>query len=143
MPLALKGRKPDMKRKYVCLVATAAWAGFAAGALAGDAAEGEKVFKKQPCHTCHMIGEGATKLVGPELNGIIGRKAGSVPGYNYSEAIKASGITWDEATLKEFLAKPQAKIPGTKMVFAGLPKEDDLDNLVAYLAQFDADGKKK
>ncbi|MGH6841934.1 MAG: c-type cytochrome, partial [Methylocella sp.] len=64
-------------------------------------------------------------------------------GYTYSDANKSSGLTWDEATLKEFLHNPKAKIPGTKMVFAGLPKEDDRDNLVAYLAQFGADGKKK
>jgi cytochrome c len=137
-----KGRKPDMKRKYVCLVATAAWAGSAAGALAGDAAAGEKIFT-QKCKVCHQIGEGAKNFVGPELNGVIGRKSGSVPNYNYSDANKESGLTWDEATLKDYLTNPKAKIPGTKMIFAGLPKEDDRDNLVAYLAQFGADGKKK
>jgi len=92
---------------------------------------------------CHQIGEGAKNFVGPELNGLIGRKTGSVPNYNYSDANKESGIIWDEATLKEYLINPKAKIPGTKMIFAGLPKEDDRDNLVAYLAQFGADGKKK
>ena len=131
-----------MKRKYVCLVATAAWAGSAAGALAGDAAAGEKIFT-QKCKVCHQIGEGAKNFVGPELNGLIGRKSGSVPNYNYSDANKESGITWDEATLKEYLTNPKAKIPGTKMIFAGLPKEGDRDDLVAYLAQFDTDGKKK
>jgi cytochrome c len=141
-PSHFKGRKPDMKRKYVCLVAAAAWAGSAAGALAGDAAAGEKIFT-QKCKVCHQIGEGAKNFVGPELNGLIGRKNGSVPDYNYSEADKSSGITWDQATLKEYLVNPKAKIPGTKMIFAGLPKEDDRDNLVAYLAQFDATGKKK
>jgi cytochrome c len=141
-PSLSKGRKPDMKRKYVCLAAAAAWAGSAAGALAGDAAAGETIFT-QKCKVCHQIGEGAKNFVGPELNGLIGRKNGSVPNYNYSDADKNSGITWDEATLKEYLVSPKAKIPGTKMIFAGLPKEDDRDNLVAYLAQFDADGKKK
>jgi cytochrome c len=141
-PSHSKGRKPDMKHKYVCLVAAAAWAGSAAGALAGDAAAGETVFT-QKCKVCHQIGEGAKNFVGPELNGLIGRKNGSVPGYNYSDADKNSGITWDEAELKEYLLNPKAKIPGTKMIFAGLPKEDDRDNLVAYLAQFGADGKKK
>ena len=131
-----------MKRKYVCLVAAAAWAGSAAGALAGDAAAGETIFT-QKCKVCHQIGEGAKNFVGPELNGLIGRKTGSVPNYNYSDANKESGLTWDEATLKEYLANPKAKIPGTKMIFAGLPKEEDRDNLVAYLAQFGADGKKK
>jgi cytochrome c len=66
-----------------------------------------------------------------------------VPNYNYSDANKESGLTWDEATLKEYLTNPKAKIPGTKMIFAGLPKESDRDDLVAYLAQFGADGKKK
>jgi cytochrome c len=141
-PSQFKGRKPDMKRKYVCLVAAAAWAGSVAGALAADAAAGETVFN-QKCKVCHQIGEGAKNFVGPELNGLIGRKTGSVPDYNYSDANKDSGITWDEAKLKEYLANPKAVIPGTKMVFAGLPKEGDRDNLVAYLAQYGADGKKK
>jgi cytochrome c len=131
-----------MKLKYVCFVATAAWAGSAAAAFAGDPAAGETIFM-QKCKVCHQIGEGAKNFVGPELNGLIGRKIGSVPNYNYSDADKNSGITWDEATLKEYLLNPKAKIPGTKMIFAGLPKEDDRDNLVAYLAQFDSDGKKK
>jgi cytochrome c len=131
-----------MKRKYVCLVAAAAWAGSVAGALAADPAEGEKVFN-QKCKVCHQIGEGAKNFVGPELNGLIGRKTGAVADYNYSDANKESGLTWDEATLKEYLANPKAKIPGTKMIFAGLPKETDRDNLIAYMAQFDAEGKKK
>ena len=132
-----------MKRRYVCLVATASWAGSAAGALAGDAAAGETVYTHK-CKVCHQIGEGAKNFVGPELNGLIGRKTGSVPDYHYSDANKESGITWDEAKLKEYLATDPAKmIPGTKMKFAGLPKESDRDDLVAYLAQFGADGKKK
>ena len=77
------------------------------------------------------------------MNGLIGRKTGSVADYNYSDANKDSGITWDEAKLKSYLANPKAVIPGTKMIFAGLTKETDQDNLVAYLAQFGADGKKK
>jgi cytochrome c len=131
-----------MKCQYVCLVAVAAWSGSVAGALAGDAAAGETIFAKK-CKVCHQIGEGAKNLVGPELNGVVGRKVGSVPDYNYSDADKNSGITWDEATLNEYLANPKAKIPGTKMIFAGLPEASDRDNLVAYLAQFGADGKKK
>ncbi|HZM07537.1 MAG TPA: cytochrome c family protein, partial [Methylocella sp.] len=95
------------------------------------------------CKVCHQIGEGAKNFVGPELNGLIGRKTGSVADYNYSDANKDSGIAWDEAKLKTYLANPKAVIPGTKMIFAGLPKETDQENLVAYLAQFGADGKKK
>ena len=108
---------------------------------AGDAAAGEKVFAK--CKICHQIGEGAKNAVGPELNGVIGRHSGTAPDYNYSEANKNSGLTWDEPTFREYIKNPKAKVPGTKMIFAGLPKETDIDNLVAYLEQFGPDGKKK
>ena len=108
--------------------------------LAQDAALGEKVFNK--CRACHQIGEGAKTLVGPRLNGIVGRKAGSIEGYAYSDANKNSGITWDEVTLTEYLKNPRAKIPGTKMIFVGIPNEADILNLVAFLKQYDADGKK-
>ena len=108
--------------------------------LAQDAALGEKVFNK--CRACHQIGEGAKTLVGPRLNGIVGRKAGSIEGYAYSDANKNSGITWDEAVLTEYLKNPRAKIPGTKMIFIGIPNEADILNLVAFLKQYDADGKK-
>ena len=126
---------------------------FAAWALAGltlsasidaasaqDAALGERVFVK--CKACHQIGEGAKIAVGPVLNGVMGRKAGTYPDYTYSDANKNSGLTWDEATLKEYLKNPRAKVPGTKMIFAGLTKDDDIDNVIAYLKQFGADGKK-
>lgn len=141
-PSQLQGRKRDMKLKYVCLIAATAWAGSAAGVLAADVAAGEKVFA-QKCKVCHQIGEGAKNFVGPELNGLIGRKTGSVADYNYSDANKDSGITWDEATLNEYLQNPKAKIPGTKMIFAGLPKENDRSDLIAYIAEFNADGSKK
>src|ERR1700733_8974752 len=109
-------------------------------ALAQDAAAGEKVFVK--CRACHQIGEGAHSAVGPVLNGVVGRPAGTYPGYSYSDANKNSGLTWDEATLKVYLKNPRAKIPGTKMIFPGLPKDEDIDNLIAYLKQFGPDGKK-
>ncbi len=112
-----------------------------AGAHAADAAAGEKVFLK--CKACHQIGEGAKNAVGPVLNGVVGRKAGTYPGYSYSEANKSSGLTWDEATLDEYLKNPRAKVPNTKMIFPGLDKADDRANVIAYLGQFDADGKKK
>ena len=131
-----------MKRKYVCFIASAAWVGSIAGAMAADVAAGETVFN-QKCKVCHQIGESAKNSIGPELNGLIGRKTGAVADYNYSDANKNSGIIWDEATLNAYLANPKAKIPGTKMIFAGLPKDTDRDNLVAYLAQFGSDGKKK
>ena len=91
----------------------------------------------------HQVGETAKNSVGPQLNGLIGRHSGAVEGYNYSEANKNSGLTWDEATFKEYIKNPRAKVPGTKMVFAGITNETEIDNLVAYLKQFDKDGKKK
>jgi cytochrome c len=108
--------------------------------MAQDAAAGEKVFLK--CKICHQIGEGAKNMVGPVLNAVVGRKAGSYPDYHYSDANKGSGITWDEATLKEYLRDPKAKVPGTKMVFPGLKADDDIANVIAYLKQFGPDGKK-
>jgi len=112
-----------------------------AGALAQDVAAGENSFKK--CLPCHRIGEGAKNLVGPELNGLDGRKSGSAEGYSYTEANKNSGITWDEAQFKEYITNPRTKIPGTKMVFAGISSENERTNLWAYLKQFDATGKMK
>jgi cytochrome c len=114
--------------------------GSTGAANAQDAALGEKVFLK--CKACHQIGEGAKNAVGPVLSGVVGRKAGTYPDYSYSDANKNSGITWDEATLKEYLKNPRVKVPGTKMIFPGLTKDDDIDNVIAYLKQFGADGKK-
>ena len=111
-----------------------------AAASAQDAAAGEKVFLK--CRACHQVGENAKNLIGPVLNGLFGRKSGSVPGYAYSDANKSSGITWDEATFREYINDPKAKIPGTKMVFAGLKNPKEVDDIIAYLKQFDASGKK-
>ena len=112
-----------------------------AGAFAQDVAAGETSSKK--CLPCHRIGEGAKNLVGPELNGLEGRKSGSAEGYSYTEANKNSGITWDETQFKEYITNPRTKIPGTKMVFAGISSENERGNLWAYLKQFDATGKKK
>jgi cytochrome c len=110
-------------------------------AEAQDAAAGEKVFAQ--CKACHQIGESAKNAVGPVLNGVIGRPAGSVEGYNYSPANKGSGLTWDEATFRDYIKDPKAKVPGTKMIFAGVKDEKRVSDLVAYLKQFDASGKKK
>jgi cytochrome c len=110
-------------------------------ALAQDVAAGETSFRK--CAPCHSVGDGATNKVGPELNGIDGRKAGIVDGFNYSDANKSSGITWNEATFKEYIKDPRAKVPGTKMVFAGIKNDKELDDLWGYLKQFAADGQKK
>lgn len=115
--------------------------GLPVQAFAQDAASGEKVFAQ--CRACHQVGEGAKNLVGPELNGLLApRKAGSVEGYAYSPANKNSGLTWDEATFRDYIKDPKAAVPGTKMVFAGLKDEKRVSDLIAYLKQFDAAGKK-
>ena len=111
------------------------------GAQAQDAAAGEKIFGV--CKACHQIGETAKNSVGPVLNCVIGRPAGTYPGYSYSAANKNSGITWDEATFREYIKDPRAKIPGTKMIYAGLRDEQKVNDLLAYLKQFGPDGKKK
>lgn len=110
-------------------------------AFAQDSAAGEKVFVK--CKACHQIGENARNGVGPNLNGLIGRHSGSVEGYSYSDANKNSGLTWDEATFRDYIKNPRAKIPGTKMVFVGIQNDTEIDNLIAYLKEFSADGKRK
>jgi cytochrome c len=113
----------------------------AAARADGDPEAGKQVFKK--CHACHNVGEGAHNAVGPVLNGIVGRKAGTYEGYHYSEANEKSGITWTPDELKKYLAAPQKVVPGTKMAFPGLPNEKDIDNVIAYLATFGPDGKTK
>ncbi len=112
-----------------------------AARAAGDPAKGAEVFHK--CMPCHRIGPGATNLVGPELNGLDGRKTGSAPGYNYSAANKNSGIVWTKAEFEKYIQNPQKVIPGTKMFFAGIHDHDQIENLWAYLSQFKADGTKK
>jgi cytochrome c len=110
-------------------------------ARAQDLAAGEQSFKK--CFPCHSIGEGAKNKVGPILNGLDGRHSGAVAGYSYSDANKNSGITWSEDQFLDYIKDPRSKIPGTKMTFAGIKNEKEAESLWAYLAQFDADGKKK
>jgi cytochrome c len=121
-------------------LAGAAFLASMGASVAQDAAAGEKVFMK--CKICHQIGETAKNMVGPVLNGVVGRKAGSYPGYHYSDANEKSGITWDEAELKKYLKDPKGVVPGTKMVFPGLQSDDDVANVIAYLKQFGPDGKK-
>jgi len=127
-----------MMRKIAAVMAVLAVTGFAASALAdGDAAAGEKVFRK--CKACHMVGDGAKNRVGPELNGIVGRTAGSADGFKYSKAMmakNAEGMVWTEAEIDAFVTKPKDFLPGTKMSFPGLKKEDDRANVIAYLKTF-------
>ena len=109
-------------------------AGFSSAVYAGDAAKGEKVYKK--CKSCHLVDKEKHKT-GPHLVNLFGRTAGSVEGYKkYSKAMKASGIVWDETTLDSYLAAPKKYVKGTRMAFAGLKKEKDRANVIAYLKQF-------
>jgi len=123
------------------VLAAIALAASTAAASAQDVAAGEQSFKK--CLPCHSVGAGAKNKVGPELNGLDGRKAGTAEGFNYTEANKNSGITWDESVFKEYIKDPRAKIPGTKMVFAGIKNEQEVNDLWAYLKQFGPNGEKK
>ncbi|PZO00863.1 MAG: cytochrome c family protein [Hyphomicrobiales bacterium] len=107
---------------------------------AQDIAAGERSWNK--CRACHQVGETAKNLVGPQLNGLFGRPAGSVEGYSYSAANKNSGLTWDEAVFADYIKDPKAKIPGTKMIFAGIKNDKEIADLTAFLKQYDKDGKK-
>lgn len=107
----------------------------APAAYAQDAAAGEKVFLQ--CRSCHQVGPAAKNQIGPVLNGLFGRMAGHVEGYSYSEANKKSGLTWDEATFRDYIKDPKAKVPGTKMIYAGLKDEKRVGDLIAYLHTFD------
>ena len=115
-----------------------AWMGAAS---AQDVEKGAVAFKK--CGICHKIGPGATNLVGPVLNGLNGRRSGSVAGFSYSDANKNSGIVWSGETFAEYIKDPRAKIPGTKMIFAGIKNEQEIKDLWAYIKQFDAEGNIK
>jgi cytochrome c len=113
----------------------------ASGAQAQDAAAGKTSFNK--CLACHAIGEGAKNKVGPELNGLDGRKSGNAEGYYYSEANKNSGISWNKDQFLDYIKDPKAKIPNSKMVFAGIKNEKEASDLWAFLAQYGKDGKTK
>ena len=131
--------------KKVLVLAALGLAAAAGNAFAADVAAGEKAFAK--CKICHAIGEGATNKVGPQINGLAGRKMASVEGFKgYGADLKAmgdAGKVWDAATLATYLADPKAFNPGTKMAFAGVKDATELENVVAYVMQFGADGKPK
>ena len=123
------------------LIAAAVCVASVGAAGAQDLAAGATSFKK--CAPCHDVGPTAKNKVGPVLNGLDGRRSGSVAGYSYSDANKGSGITWNDASFLEYIKDPKAKIPNTKMTFAGIKNEDEAKNLWAYLKQYDVDGKTK
>jgi cytochrome c len=114
------------------IVAGAVALASAAALAQGDPAQGEKVFDK--CKACHAVDEPQNK-VGPHLVGLLGRKAGSVEGFRYSQALKESGITWNEQTIAEYMADPRGYIKGNRMAFAGLKSEQEIADLIAYLKQ--------
>jgi len=110
-------------------------------AYAQDLEKGEASFRK--CLPCHSIGDDAQNKIGPELNGLDGRHSGSVANFSYSDANKNSGIVWNADTFKEYIKDPRAKVPGTKMIFAGIKNEGEINDLWAYVSQFNPDGSKK
>ena len=114
------------------LVAGSVLFGVGSAQAAGDAAAGKVLFT-QKCGICHSAVQGQNKI-GPSLYGVVGRKAGTAADYTYSDAMKNANRTWNEATLDDYLTNPRQKIPGVKMIFAGLPEESDRQNVIAYLS---------
>ncbi|WP_068081094.1 c-type cytochrome [Polycladidibacter stylochi] len=110
----------------------------------GDIKKGKKVFTK--CKACHAVGEKAKNKVGPRLNGVVGSGWGTIEGFKYSKTLlagKEEGRVWDIETLTAYLNKPKKVIPKGKMAFAGLKKDKDIVNVIAYLSQFNKDGTMK
>ena len=128
-----------MKQFTFAAVAAIMVAGMGS-ASAQDVAAGEKSYAK--CRACHQVGETAKNGVGPKLNGLVGRVAGSVEGYNYSAANKTSGVTWTEETFAKYIVDPRGAMPGNKMAFAGIKNETEIANLTAFLKQYNAEGTK-
>lgn len=108
-------------------------------AASGDPTAGARVFNQ--CKACHQVGERARNRVGPVLNGVVGAAAGHVDGFRYSRALAESGLTWDEETLAAYLADPRGFIPGNRMVFRGLRSEEQIADVIAYLATYGPEGK--
>jgi cytochrome c len=130
-----------MKRLTLRALAVIAFAAVASAALAQDIAAGKTSFNK--CVACHAVGEGVRNKVGPVLNGLDGRKSGTVEGYSYSDANRKSGITWNKDQFVDYIKDPKAKIPRTRKVFAGIKDESEAADLWAFLVQYDKDGKTK
>jgi cytochrome c len=129
MPNRESGRTPEAL--YVAVLAAALAVICAAPAIAADADRGKVVF--QQCAACHTDKPGG---IGPSLRGVVGRTSGSIDGFHYSEAMKRANLTWDEASLREYITNPQAKVKGNRMPFGGVGNPKDLDDLVAYLRDY-------
>jgi cytochrome c len=123
--------------KYLVALTTFGMMAGAAAAISaappGNAVNGAVIFKK--CASCHSVDPTGKNGLGPNLRGIAGRKAAMVAGFNYSPAMKASGLVWNDQSLARFLAAPRQAVPGTKMIFIGLPKPQDQADVIAYLKQ--------
>jgi cytochrome c len=130
-----------MTRFFACVATAMMIAGLPLPASAQDAAAGNNVFSK--CRSCHQVGPTARNGVGPMLNGLFGRKAGSIEGFNYSRANKESGVVWDDKTFADYIRDPRKFMPGNKMVFPGLPNEKDALDVAAFLKQYERDGTKR
>ena len=126
---------------FKVMMVLGALAGTGAAAQTSDAVAGQKVFAR--CGICHAIGPDAKNRIGPELNGIVGRKAAVAAGFTYSAAMTNSKLTWNKATLDTYLTAPMKMVPGTKMLFAGLPQAKDRADVIAYLAQYGPTGAVK
>lgn len=122
-----------MNQSHIAALSLAALALLAVAPRAQAQNAGETVFKRY-CAVCHSVEPGTNKI-GPSLAGIVGRPAGTAPGYTYTAANKNSGITWTEDNLDKYLTDPKAMVPGTKMLFAGIKSADDRKALIAYLAK--------
>lgn len=118
------------KKVMISAALGAAIIGASGHVVAGDAVQGEKVFKK--CAACHSIEEGKRKI-GPSLYGVLGRTSGTLDGFRYSKAMQSAGIVWTEETISEYLANPRAYIKGNRMAFVGLKKPEDRADVIAYL----------
>ena len=126
--------KHSVSAAAVLVLALAGPMAISSAALAQDVENGEQVFRQ--CRACHQVGDGAKNLVGPQLNGAVGRKASSIEGYSYSQASKdaaAKGLVWSEDELMKYLENPTTYMPGTKMAYAGLKDEDARKDVIAYL----------
>jgi cytochrome c len=134
-------KQKDLSMTNRLLIVSIILATSIGSASAQDLAAGATSFKK--CASCHELGDNAKNKVGPLLNGLEGRRTGTIAGYNYSDANKNSGIVWNDEQFLDYIKDPKKKIPGTKMVFAGIKNENEAKSLWAYLKQFGADGKKK
>jgi cytochrome c len=128
-----------MRKSFVIVAALIAL--YAKAATAQDPKKGEIVFNF--CMPCHSIGPGAQNKVGPQLNGLDGRHSGTAANFDYSDANKKSGIVWNEATFKKYINDPQGVVPGTKMLFPGIKDPQQVNDLWAYVSQFNADGSTK